>query len=466
MCRRMILACWVLVLSGLPARAQVPFSQNLLPTRTALARLGLERQWMGIVPLNSDERVLSISLSEDMFFAQTNKGYFHAFNAETGQHLWDVRLGNQTAQSRPASVNSFAVFVTNLNRLFALHKATGRTIWEKELPGTLPSCSTTCDEELVTAGFDNGKIYAYKLKEKIGKTDKTRIASKPIDAWNWQTSGKVETRSLLTGRFVVFGSDDGKVYVAQTDEAKMIYRIRTGGKIGAGFGTLGTRLLLVPSADRNLYAIDLLTSEVLWTYPSGAPISQAPLALDNEVFVVNDEGRLTLLDPTTGSPRWTISTQGGPLLAIGRQRIYLESHDRDLFIVDRVSGQMLVDPRAAHERAGFDSRHFELGQTNRQNDRIYYATHSGLVVCIREIGQIKPHNLRDPSKPAFGTIPLEGVTLPDYFGPQKVRPEDLPPSDDVTGDFKVPDLKPVEKPAEEKEKPAVEKEKPAEKEDK
>jgi PQQ-like domain len=213
--------------------------------------------------------------------------------------------------------------------------------------------------------------------------------------------------------------------------------------------------------------VDLLTSQVLWAFPSGAPISQAPLALDNDVFVVNDAGQLSSLDPATGSPRWTVSTQGGPLLAIGQKRIYLESHDRDLFIVDRASGQILVDPRATHERAGFNSRHFELGQTNRQNDRIYYGTHSGLMICLREIGQLTPHNLRDRSKPPFGTIPVEGVVLPDYYGPKRVRPDEIAPTDDINGDFKPPESKPAEKPATEKpadEKPAEEK--PAEKEDK
>jgi outer membrane protein assembly factor BamB len=471
MCRRIILACVTLVLWGAAARAQVPFTQDLLPTRTALARLGLERQWMAVVPLDGDERVLSISLSEDLFFAQSNKGYFHAYKAETGQHLWTVRLGLQTAQARPASVNSFGVFVTNLNRLFALHKTTGRTIWEKELEGTLPSCSTACDEDLVMAGFDNGKIYAYKLKEKDKKSGKVTLATKAIDAWNWQTGGKVETRPVPAGRLAVFGSDDGKVYVARTDEPTMIYRILTGGEIGGGLGTLGTRLLLIPSADHNLYAVDLLTSQVLWTYASGAPIGQAPLAVGDDIFVVNEAGRLSSLDPKTGSLRWTVSTQGGPLLAIGQRRIYLESHDRDLFIVDRVTGQILVDPRATHERAGLNTRHFELGQTNRQNDRIYYASNAGLVICIREIGQLTPHDLRDRSKPPFGTIPAEGITLPDFFGPKPVRPEELAPADSINGDLKLPDAKPAEKPAAKpaEEKPAEEKpaeEKPAEKEDK
>ena len=43
-------------------------------------------------------------------------------SAETGRLLWTTRLGMQTAHARPASVNSFAVFVTSLNMLYALDR--------------------------------------------------------------------------------------------------------------------------------------------------------------------------------------------------------------------------------------------------------------------------------------------------------------------------------------------------------
>src|SRR3954447_20788260 len=98
MVRRTVLACTVILtaLASAPARAQAPFPHDIVPTRTALARLGLERQWMGVIPLTGDERVLLVSLSKDMLFAQTNKANFHAYDAETGRPLWSAKLGDQT----------------------------------------------------------------------------------------------------------------------------------------------------------------------------------------------------------------------------------------------------------------------------------------------------------------------------------------------------------------------------------
>ncbi len=173
-----------------------------------------------------------------------------------------------------------------MNKLFALDRRNGLEIWSTVL-GDLPASATACDEERVMVGLVNGKLYAYNLKVKDKEKKTSILSERPVELWNWQTGGPVSTRPVPTANVVAFGSDDGKLYVTLTAERVMLFRIATGGAIGAGMGTLGTRLLLVPSADRNLYGIDVLTADVRWSYPSGAPIEQEPLVADQDIFVVN-----------------------------------------------------------------------------------------------------------------------------------------------------------------------------------
>jgi outer membrane protein assembly factor BamB len=409
MSRRLLAVLALLAFAGSPLRAQVPFASDLLPKREALSRLGLERQWKGVVPLVGNDRVMLLSFDHDMVFARTRKGWLYAFNAETGQALWSNRLGEITVKPFPASTNSFGVYVTNLNFLYALDKKTGRPFWKHDL-GTLPSSDTACDEKRVMVGMANGMLYGFNLKAQDKRTAALRISDAAIPAWNWQTSDVMSTRPMTTQRLVIFGSNDGKVYVAFNDEREMLYRVATGGAIGAGFGSHGTRLLLVPSADMNLYGVDLLTSDVFWSYASGAPIEQEPLVADDDIFVVNKAGSLSSVDPKTGSPRWITPTHGGRLVSVGDKRIYLESHDGDLFMVDRSTGKLVAGPGSTSGRVGLNLREYDLGPTNRQNDRIYLATSSGMVICLRETGKIKPHPLRDPKALPFGYVPPEGVT--------------------------------------------------------
>ena len=68
---------------------------------------------------------------------------------------------------------------------------------------------------------------------------------------------------------------------------------------------------------------------------------------------------------------------------------------------------MLFDP-TAHERAGVSFREFQFGPTNRANDRMYIADKTGMLVCLREAGAVKPYLLRDPNSKPFGYVPPEG----------------------------------------------------------
>jgi outer membrane protein assembly factor BamB len=282
-------------------------------------------------------------------------------------------------------------------------------------------------------GLANGKIYAFNLFEKNVREGTSKIADKPLEAWNWQAAGVVKTRPLPAGKLVAFGATDGKAYVALSDERQMLYRIATGGAIGDGFGAHGTRLLLVPSADRNFYGVDLLTAQVLWSFPSGAAIEQAPLVAGDDIFIVNTAGSLFSIEPKGGTSKWMNSTLGGRLLAVGEKRIYLESHDDDLFIVDRASGQVVVSPHATFSRIGLNLREYQLAPTNYENDRLYFATTSGMVIAIRETGATAPRMLRDPKALPFGYIPPEGipsstvpVTPPAESPPAADKPADTP----------------------------------------
>lgn len=426
MSRRLPLALILIGLAGVAAPAQEPFHRSMIPTRSALGRLGMESQWMAVVPLGSvQERVLLINRDDDILFAQTNRSNLHVFNANTGQYLWGASLGRRATRSaRPASANSDMVFATSSDTLYALHKPSGHEIWTRTLGFSmgsqvnaireqLPSTATACDEELAMVGLRTGKLVAYTVRDH--SQDNPRGFSAGTQAWAWQTEGVMTGRPIPAGKLVAFASADHRVYVAFQEERTLLYRFLTGGPITASMGTYGTRTLIVPSEDNNLYAIDLFDGETKWIFPSGAPIDQEPLVAGKDVLVINRQGLLSNVDAESGQARWTGPTGGADLLAVSGSRVYLRnSESGDLVLFDRASGRLLADARATRERAGLDLRAYTLAPTNDVDDRLYMATPSGLVVCLREANSRRPMPLRDPSEPAFGSPPLdEPVTPPD-----------------------------------------------------
>jgi outer membrane protein assembly factor BamB len=257
-------------------------------------------------------------------------------------------------------------------------------------------------------GMTNGMLVGFNLTKKDDKGNAT-ILTAPTRAWNWHTGGPVLSRPLPAMQFVAFGSSDGRAYVVAANEWTPLFRIPTGGPIGEGLGAFGTRTLVIPSGDNNLYGVDLMTSRVLWTFASGSPIEQEPLVADQDIYTTNTAGNLSLIDPANGVPRWTTPTQGGRLASVTMNKLYLRSYNLDLFVMDRKTGRIVLDPNETLVRAGLKLREFDLDIVNRFNDRLYFATSSGLIVCLRETGQPQPRPLKDPKALPFGYVPPEGI---------------------------------------------------------
>jgi hypothetical protein len=248
--------------------------------------------------------------------------------------------------------------------------------------------------------------------------------------------------------------------VISGEERAQLFRFRTGGPIGLGLAGYGTRVLLVPSADHNLYAIDLFTAESLWSFASGAPIEQEPVVADEDICVINTAGNLSVLRPADGVARWTTSTYGGRLVAVSGTKIYLRSHDLDLFVVERQSGRIVFDPGETHLRLHLNLREYDQAVVNRANDRIYLGSNSGMIVCLREAALPQPRLLRDPKARPFGYVPPEGIrptppatpsVTPEAGAEAKpeaapAKDEEAPPKEKPKGETKPDEAAPKDEP--------------------
>lgn len=402
MCRRLFACLLIAGLAPPTARGQIPVARSSIPTRSAMERLGLEKNWDGYVPLTTSERVVMLSLAEGLLIAQTSMAQLHVYEAETGRLLWSKSLGRSSLNAQPASVNSDRVFATNYRTLYCIDRATGRTVWQASLE-SYPSSPTAADEEHVVVGLANGKLVGYSVRDHT--QDDPPGYSAGTNVFNWQTVKTITGRPLPAERVIAFGSEDGRAYTAQIDPKLLLWRFLTGGPIKASMTGLGTRTLLIPSTDNSLYAVDLYDASTRWTYASGAPINQEPMVADQEVFVLNSAGDLASLDPDRGTPKWTINIRRAQILAVSPSRVYGRSLDGDLAFVDRATGKMLALPRDTAERAGLNLREFTLAVTNHLNDRLYFATPTGMLYSIRELGQVQPVLLRHPSRLPFGKLP-------------------------------------------------------------
>ncbi len=408
--RRLGLGLFALLLAGTPCLGQGRIQPGSIPTRRALERLGLEKHWMGVVPIGIGEQLMLFNVADNQLFAQTNRGNIHAFDAETGRYLWGARLDDINSNTLPVSVNSDTAFVTAVRTLHALDRRTGRPNWKVELPN-LPSSGTICDEDVVAVGLLSGKLVGYNIRDHTKDTPPgSSIGS---FAWAWQTRGELTSRPLVTPHLVTFASTDHRVYTAlksaRDAKSELLYRFLTSGPITASLAGVGNRTLVVASEDFNVYGIDLFTADSRWVIATGAPVDQEPLVSGDDVIAINERGRLFRINGKTGAIVWEQQTDGHKILALSPSRVYLANAHHDLSIIDRATGHVIHSSRDTQETAGLDNRELALAFPNYQNDRLYVGGREGLLFCAREMGQLQPTPLRAPGTPPFGTVPPDGL---------------------------------------------------------
>jgi outer membrane protein assembly factor BamB len=97
-----------------------------------------------------------------------------------------------------------------------------------------------------------------------------------------------------------------------------------------------------------LYAIrpdgtgDVTKTHVAWTAKRGAPLNPSPLLVEDALYLVSDDGRLTCLDAKSGKERWSERVgraySASPLYAGGL-----------IYLLDEDGGATVVRPGASYD---------------------------------------------------------------------------------------------------------------------
>jgi outer membrane protein assembly factor BamB len=83
----------------------------------------------------------------------------------------------------------------------------------------------------------------------------------------------------------------------------------------------GNRIYLGSSADDSIYALDMQTGGIVWSYTTGGPVRFAPAIYKDNVFAVSDDGFLYCLESKTGALKWKFLAAPSTEQLIGNNRI-------------------------------------------------------------------------------------------------------------------------------------------------
>ena len=383
---RSLFAASVLLASlvAAPATAQVP----RIISELSAQQHGLHRSWVSQVEFDpTSSRVQGMvldvvdppdpaGLRRDTLFVHTRSGLIHAMDAETGGTLWVAQVGNRKYPNLGPAVNDQFLAIINGTTLYVLDRTDGHIIWERPM-ARVPSAAPTLTPDLLIVPAMSGQISSYRLP--VWTDDGWEF---PIREENiYQSFGIINIPPVASRESLAWATSRGFLYISTPDNRTVRFRLQTRDQVTAPLG-YWSPAVMVASRDGFVYAINEISGATMWRYGVGGAIAHPPVCIAGKCYIVPEAGSMYCLQAPTGEEWWP-----GPapnveqLVSASTTKVYATDGYGHLLALDIRTGGMLDSlPIGGFKRV----------LTNAQTDRIYLASDSGLVICLRERDLAKP----------------------------------------------------------------------------
>lgn len=391
-----------------------------LPSESELNPLGLTRAWWAhSVTSSLRDKLMYLTLDDEHLYAQSTNGAITCFDNETGRRKWAKQLGLADNPIYPLTSNTRYVFASNGSMLYCLEKSNGNQVWQMAFPGS-PSVSPAVDNSRIYLGMLDGSVYAFDIK-KITELESQGLMpqwSNQTLLWRYKSTTSIISPPIPFRHVVAFANEAGKIITVGSQKRELIYEYRTGAKLSAPMA-LSNKTLMIPSRDNIFYAISVEHGASQWQFTVGLPIHRTPVVVQDRVYVMPLRGGMYELNANTGKSNWW---RPGIEQFVGSSpsRVYAKDYTGNLVVMDIKDGGMIG-------AANFlDYKKYLI---NDQSDRLYLATESGLIVCLREPAREFPIFFKNPERlPLMPVLAPEGAQADASAPPAAGTKEASPPA--------------------------------------
>ncbi|MGW0143730.1 outer membrane protein assembly factor BamB family protein [Streptomyces calvus] len=288
--------------------------------------------------LSTDAWVYSLKADRGTVVTGTRGGGVQAWEASTGQKLWEV-TGCQTDFESPEagpSLHDGTVFVWQDARLRALDARTGDERWSYPI-GDAASCGGV--PVRVTHAPD-GSVYVCAG---------TRVLALDVAGghvrWHFEAPAVFLAPPAhvpgpaVTGGGVYLADYLGTVYALDATDGRDRWRIATEARSSAEPVLVAAGHVHVGSG-KGLYTLDAVTGTPKWRFQSGGDIVGAPVVAEGRIHFGSSDHLLYTLKADDGRLRWKLATggeiTGSPVVRDGV--VYACSKDRCVYALDAEKG--------------------------------------------------------------------------------------------------------------------------------
>jgi|GEM_PF-6128752 len=408
----------------------------LIP-EASLSPYGLTRDWNAQVRKRvGDTKIIDAVLYDDMLYVTTSSSIIHAFHAETGKTAWAELIGDPRNPTLPPALHKDLLATINGSTLYIFNRYNGKKLLDLKIPGS-PSAGPALSENRVYVPTHQGILLSYRLLTgsdvnqdlRIDLGRKKTLEEKRQDEEDRRESIRLDSgdrsplrcpsaasidlpptvieeditirmRNQRKSRFwsadvVAWVTKNNQVSVAETRNVEKYPKLDlkkrfTQVEVRSPVTTLSpNHLVRKPGEDGMFYfgttsgyayAYDTRTLKLAWQYSTGLPIHQSIAVLDQDAYVVSEQGGMHCVDSMKGTRKW-LAQNVNYFIARSAKRVYAFDKRGSIFILDAKSGALLGRVPCGNTQTAI---------MNTVNDRIYLLDKTGLVQCLCEVQQDYP----------------------------------------------------------------------------
>lgn len=220
-----------------------------------------------------------------------NEGRCYCLNAADGKPLWNY-LSGAAVHSGPNFFKDKVLFTSEDGGLYVLNVADGKLAWSYSIDEPL-YCSPSIAGDRVFLGGCDSKLHVVDLNKG------TAVATLDIGA---QTGNA----PAVQGDQVFFGTLGGGVLGIDWKVPKEVWRYEVPRRKQEykSSAALSAGLVLLGGQDRQFHALDNLTGQEKWNFPSKSDIESSPVVVGSRVFFGGKDGRVYGLNVADGTTAW------------------------------------------------------------------------------------------------------------------------------------------------------------------
>lgn len=214
--------------------------------------------------------------------------------------LWEFKVPQGGFEGTPLIVKTpdgrKTVYVADMDgKLFSIDLETGEKNWEVKLAIGIAAAPA----------YQAGKIFVGDIDGYFHCVDE-----KGNVLWKFETGGEISSSANFYNGDVLFGSQDGKLYLLDSADGQMVWEFQTPDQIQCSATIAGNRAF-VAGCDGFLHVIDLDKGEEVGNADIHSPTQSTPATLGDRVFFGTEQAEFIAVDWKAIQPIWTFADDNG-----------------------------------------------------------------------------------------------------------------------------------------------------------